>query len=68
MKMGPVMFARLVSVCFVLAIIAAPFAGLAALASSKPMPFGVSAQKSMCMTAGVSCGAGHILLPAMIRG
>lgn len=62
------MFARIVSTLFVLTIITSPFAGLAAVAASKPLPFGVSAQKSMCMTTGVSCGAGHILLPAMVRG
>ncbi|WP_041375548.1 hypothetical protein [Polymorphum gilvum] len=61
------MFPRLLSVLFVFTVLASPIAGLAALASASSVTPAVSMQKSLCMTSGVGCGAGHILLPALGR-
>ncbi|WP_153769459.1 sugar transporter [Labrenzia sp. CE80] len=61
------MFQRLFAVVFLTAVLGAPFAGLFSLAGVTEASPAVSQQRSMCITAGVGCGSGHILLPAIGR-
>ena len=44
-----------------------PMMGLAVLVSGPAVPHAVNVQKSMCLTSGVGCGSGPVLLPALSR-
>ncbi|MFN4010471.1 hypothetical protein [Pannonibacter carbonis] len=61
------MVSRIVSLTFVLSVLLFPLMGMAALVAGPAVPQAVSAQKSMCLTSGLGCGAGHMLLPALSR-
>jgi len=61
------MLNRLFSFLFIIFILATPVAGLASLVSGPILSPQETMQKSMCLTTGVSCGAGHVLLPALSR-
>ncbi|NBN62653.1 hypothetical protein GWI72_08520 [Microvirga tunisiensis] len=61
------MVSRFVSLTFVLSVLVLPLVGMAALVSQPAMPQAVSKQKGLCMTSGLGCGTGHMLLPALSR-
>ncbi|WP_417684153.1 sugar transporter [Roseibium sp.] len=61
------MLNRLFAVAFVSAIFLAPFAGMASMAGGGISSASQSQQKSLCIVAGVGCGSGHVLLPAIGR-
>ncbi|GGB42655.1 hypothetical protein GCM10011316_13180 [Roseibium aquae] len=61
------MLNRIFSILFVLTICVGPFAGLFSFAATQSGSLEVTKQKSMCLTTGVGCGSGHILLPALGR-
>lgn len=61
------MLHRLFAFAFVLLTLGAPLAGLASFAAGTKFSAAETQQKSMCLTTGVGCGAGHILLPAVGR-
>lgn len=61
------MFARLVAVMFFGIFVVGPFVGLASFAQTPQITMSETQQRSMCLTTGVGCGAGHVLLPAIGR-
>lgn len=62
------MVSRLVSLAFVFTVLLFPVMGLAAMIASAPTTSqAVTAQKSMCIAAGLGCGAGPMLLPALAQ-
>ncbi|MTI43532.1 hypothetical protein JM93_01880 [Roseibium hamelinense] len=61
------MLNRLFAASFMIALFLVPVASLASFAASADTSPSVLQQKSMCLTTGVGCGAGHVLLPAFGR-
>ncbi|EFO29568.1 sugar transporter [Roseibium sp. TrichSKD4] len=61
------MLNRLFVVMFILTLFAAPIAGILSFAGGTQMSAKEVQQKTLCLTTGVSCGSGHIVLPALGR-
>lgn len=61
------MVSRIASFTFVMSVLLFPMMGLAVLVSGPAVPPAVSVQKSMCLTSGLGCGNGPMLLPALSR-
>ncbi|WP_417668067.1 sugar transporter [Roseibium sp.] len=61
------MLNRLFAVAFLSAMFLAPIAGVASMAGGNLMSTAESQQKGLCLVAGVGCGAGHVVLPALGR-
>lgn len=61
------MFNRLFAAAILIAILGAPIAGLFSFAGQASTTPSIIQQKTMCLTTGISCGAGHVVLPAFRR-
>lgn len=61
------MLHRLFAFAFIVFTLGAPLAGIASFVGGSKFSAAETQQKSMCLTTGVGCGAGHILLPAVGR-
>lgn len=61
------MFARLLAFAFITIMLIGPLAALASFAGYRQTSSAAMQQKSMCLTTGIGCGSGHILLPAIGR-
>jgi len=61
------MFARLFALIFVAFMLVGPLAALASFAGYPHTSTAALQQKSMCLTTGIGCGSGHVLLPAIGR-
>ena len=61
------MFARLLAFAFITLVLVGPLAALASFAKYPQITRAATQQKSMCLTTGIGCGSGHILLPAIGR-
>ncbi|MBD8892804.1 sugar transporter [Roseibium litorale] len=61
------MFNRLFALAFLVLVLGSPVAGLMSLINL-PQAHAASGQnKAICLAAGVSCGQGYVLLPAIGR-
>ncbi len=61
------MLARCFAFLFVFAVLVGPLVGLVCFTGVPQITLAKTQQKGMCLTTGVGCGAGHILLPAVGR-
>ncbi|MTI00339.1 sugar transporter [Roseibium sp. RKSG952] len=61
------MLNRLFVLAFLLALFAAPIGGLVTFALGAGATQSELQQKTMCLTTGIGCGSGYVILPAVGR-
>ncbi|SHM79582.1 hypothetical protein [Roseibium suaedae] len=61
------MFNRLIALAFLALVLGGPVAGIMSLVTFPKAHAASSQNKAICLAAGVSCGQGYVLLPAMGR-
>lgn len=61
------MFSRLFALAFLAAVLGSPVAGLMSLLTFPQAEAAATQNKAICLAAGVSCGQGYVLLPAIGR-
>lgn len=61
------MLNRLFAVMFILVLFGGPVISAFYVAGSASMSIGTIQKKSICLSTGVGCGSGHVILPALGR-
>ena len=61
------MLNRLFAVMFIFVLFGGPVISAFFVAGSASLPIGALQKKSMCLSTGVGCGSGHVIIPALVR-